>query len=153
MAKFIRNRAAAFAAFIAFGLSGAHAASDSEYRFTGERSFTAAEQRILKQYAKKIHSQVGSWQLEENLQAVPGPTVVRFKIAPSGRLESLEVLKSSGNKTIDMLAMKLIWKASPFPPLPNVRDFTRRFVIPVQFKRRPGLTMRHAGPDGANSRR
>jgi len=74
----------------------------------------------------------------------------RFTLAPSGRLIAVQVDRSSGNIEIDRLAMKLIWKGSPYPPLPKVRGFDGHFVIPVQFARRPNVVRRRAGSGGAH---
>jgi protein TonB len=44
--------------------------------------------------------------------------VVRFHILKSGRVEGLELERSSGNEALDESALAAILKASPFPQLP-----------------------------------
>jgi TonB family protein len=45
--------------------------------------------------------------------------IIQFKVRKDGGVESVEVLKSSGNKFFDMAAMRAVSQANPLPPFPD----------------------------------
>lgn len=52
------------------------------------------------------------------IDGVGGNTLVRFTILPSGELESVAVISTSGEKTLDDASTDALRAASPFPPFP-----------------------------------
>lgn len=61
--------------------------------------------------------------------------VIQFKVRKDGRVESIEVEKSSGNIFFDQAAMRAIFGAAPLPPLPedlNEDRLTVHFSFMVQ---------------------
>ena len=72
-------------------------------------------------YLKLIQGKIGSeWSPPSlgrtfNLKEV----VVSFTLTSSGRIQGVEVKKSSGNAYFDQAALRAIYSASPLPPLPK----------------------------------
>jgi protein TonB len=63
-----------------------------------------------------------------------GIAEVVFAIGRAGRVLSSRILKSSGYGTLDQDALKLIQRASPFPPPPvDVTDDRLTVVVPVRY--------------------
>ena len=60
----------------------------------------------------------------------PGVAVVGFSVGPSGQLDGVRVLRSSGSAALDRLALDHIRRAAPFPAPPDgaARDFTLNFL-------------------------
>jgi len=46
---------------------------------------------------------------------IEGTTVVRFKIAPKGQVEALEIIESSGSEILDKASIETVRDAAPFP--------------------------------------
>lgn len=46
-------------------------------------------------------------------------TIIRFNVTKEGRIEAIEVEKSSGNNQFDQAAMRAVYAAAPLPPLPE----------------------------------
>lgn len=61
---------------------------------------------------------------------IRGTAVVSFAIAPSGRLASLSLAKSSGSAKLDQIALNAVKRASPFPRPPS--GATTRLSLSVQ---------------------
>lgn len=95
--------------------------------------FSHAERQILLKYAQKVYAKILSYRLTKAPNMNSGRVVVKFKISPSGRLQTISVIQSSGEKNKDMLAMKLVWTAAPFPPPPKVSGFDNDFSLPINF--------------------
>jgi TonB family protein len=96
-------------------------------------NFSHVEQQILLKYVQKIYAKIISYRLTKAPEMNSGEVVVGFTIAPSGSLQHIAVVRSSGEKNKDMLAMKLVWTAAPFPPPPKIRGFDRKFTLPIRF--------------------
>ena len=45
--------------------------------------------------------------------------IIRFNVTKEGRIEAIEVEKSSGNNQFDQAAMRAVYAAAPLPPLPE----------------------------------
>ncbi|MCL6506609.1 MAG: TonB family protein [Bryobacteraceae bacterium] len=56
-------------------------------------------------------------QVDPRLQTAP-PVIVTFLIHRDGRTSDIRIEQSSGNKALDYSALRAIYDASPFPPLP-----------------------------------
>lgn len=64
-----------------------------------------------------------------------GTTVVKFSIDAAGTLVDAEVATSSGNGSLDRIALDSVRRASPFPPPPKAAVAEQlRFTIPFQFR-------------------
>ncbi len=74
------------------------------------------------------------WRYPDTAQrdGLQGELVMRFSIAKSGKVESIELLKSSGYPLLDNAAEKALADASPFNPLPDSWN-KERFVITGTF--------------------
>lgn len=95
--------------------------------------YSYAEQQILQKYAQKVYTKILSYRLTKSPKMNSGLVVVKFKISPSGKLQTISVVRSSGEKNKDMLAMKWVWTAAPFPPPPKVPGFDNEFSLPINF--------------------
>jgi periplasmic protein TonB len=63
-----------------------------------------------------------------------GVTKVRFTIAPTGRLSSLQIASSSGDKKLDQKALEAVRLAVFAPPPPGMTVSQLTFEIPYQFR-------------------
>ena len=74
------------------------------------------------------------WKYPETARkdGIQGDLVIKFSIAKSGRVENVELIKSSGYQQLDAAAKKALMDASPFNPLPG--DWNKdSFVITGTF--------------------
>ncbi len=63
-----------------------------------------------------------------------GTVVVTFTVAVDGRLQQSRVTKSSGDPRLDEAALKMLKRASPFPPLPVAMGRrSQTITLPVEF--------------------
>lgn len=66
---------------------------------------------------------------------VEGTVHVKFTILSNGKVEGVEVARSSGHKTLDKAAVLAIKNATPFPPFPKtIRRESLRIELPLAFK-------------------
>ncbi|MFQ6043575.1 MAG: energy transducer TonB, partial [Candidatus Poribacteria bacterium] len=64
-----------------------------------------------------------------------GTVHVKFTILSNGKVEGVEVARSSGHKTLDKAAISAIKTAAPFPPFPKaIRRESLRIELPLVFK-------------------
>jgi TonB family protein len=52
-------------------------------------------------------------------RGIQGEVVVEFRIAKDGRLESVQVRRSSGATILDDYSLRAVQTAAPFPPVPD----------------------------------
>ena len=65
-----------------------------------------------------------------------GTAVIRFVVAKSGAMSGLQLVRSSGSKTLDEAALKMAQKAAPFPAIPaSTGKSSIRFTLPISFAR------------------
>jgi periplasmic protein TonB len=63
-----------------------------------------------------------------------GTVTVRFELNRAGDVVATNVTKSSGNEILDLEALDLLRRASPFPPFPAAKPGALdRFIAPVNF--------------------
>ena len=63
-----------------------------------------------------------------------GVTLVELTLLASGKVESYQVLKSSGFPLLDQAAIKMIEKSAPFPQFPaSITEPQMTRQIPVHF--------------------
>ncbi len=70
-----------------------------------------------------------------SMQGEGAGAIIQFNVRKDGRIESVEIEKSSGNKFFDLAAMRAISQAHPLPPLPedlNEERLTVHFSFTVQ---------------------
>ncbi|MEP9396417.1 TonB family protein [Mesorhizobium sp. KR2-14] len=69
--------------------------------------------------------------------APSGSVVVNFSIAPSGKLTSRKIARSSGSPILDKAALQIVERAAPFPPFPKGVTAPRlNFSVPMNFNRK-----------------
>ena len=93
----------------------------------------------LTNYLGKINAHIGRYKYySEDLRRkrVTGKVVIRFSIARSGRVLRARVVKSSGSKALDKIALNAIKRASPFPPVPNGVRLNEPFSVPMFYSLR-----------------
>ena len=66
-------------------------------------------------------------------QAAPSDWVrVSFTLKRNGEVEDVQVKESSGNKSFDQEAIKIVQEAAPFPPFPqSLHGEQRHIVVPL----------------------
>ena len=74
----------------------------------------------VKEYYNSIWSLIKSnWVIPEYLKGRGLVVVIGLRIRRDGKVENLQVEKSSGNRVFDDYAIKAIKASEPFPPLPK----------------------------------
>lgn len=86
----------------------------------------------LSAYRGKLYSRISRKKVTPRSRRV-GTVVVRFSVGPQGELLSNEVVKSSGNESLDNAAIASIKRAAPFPPMPSEAN-DEPLVVSVPFK-------------------
>lgn len=93
---------------------------------------------VIKKYREAIKRKIEEekrypkW-AEEN--AYDGKVNIRFKLFASGKVEEVEVLKSSGYMILDKEAVRAVTNAAPYPPMPE--SMKREYIIvevPIVFR-------------------
>lgn len=71
-------------------------------------------------YLRSIENKIsGQWAPPPALQEEIVGAVVQFSVNRRGRIESVEIEKSSGNSQFDQAALRAVYNANPLPPLPE----------------------------------
>ncbi|NWG12569.1 MAG: TonB C-terminal domain-containing protein, partial [Acidobacteria bacterium] len=74
----------------------------------------------LGEYATAVIERVKSnWLIPSNLRNSHGRTTVVFFIGRDGRYTGAQIIKSSGNTSLDLAALNAVLTSNPFPPLPQ----------------------------------
>ncbi len=74
----------------------------------------------LGEYATVVIERVKSnWLIPSNLRNSRGRTTVVFFIGRDGRYTGAQIIKSSGNTSLDLAALNAVLTSNPFPPLPQ----------------------------------
>ncbi len=105
---------------------------------TGEQVQTggdlAAQQGYLSIVKTRI-SRAKKYPRSARKEGVVGTTTVRFIIMLNGKVEDIQLIKSSGDERLDEEAMKMLKKASPFPVIPkDVSLEPLDLTLPIEFK-------------------
>lgn len=78
-----------------------------------------------------------------------GVVMMRFGVRRDGRIDKLEVARSSGNEGLDQAAIDILQKAQPLPPIPDRMQRDRvEGVLPINF----GVRNFSGVPDTGNCR-
>jgi protein TonB len=91
-----------------------------------------AERRYLREQYDYIRDHVTSrlhYPAMARRQGLVGQVTVTFLVQPDGRVESLDVVRSSGHQSLDRQAMQAVLAAAPFPAPPAPAVIT----LPVTF--------------------
>jgi colicin import membrane protein len=92
--------------------------------------------RIVGQYRDMIGAKVrGNTRLPEDLKGNPQVRCV-VKLLPTGEVQDVRVVQSSGDKAYDEAVLRAIEKSSPLP-LPSDRDARAEFLPELSFLHRP----------------
>jgi colicin import membrane protein len=92
--------------------------------------------RIVGQYRDMIGAKVrGNTRLPEDLKGNPQVRCV-VKLLPTGEVQDVRVVQSSGDKAYDEAVLRAIQKSSPLP-LPTDRDARAEFLPELSFLHRP----------------
>ncbi len=105
---------------------------------TGEQVQTggnpAAQQGYLSIVKTRI-SRAKKYPRSARKEGVVGTAIVRFVIKLNGKVEDIQLIKSSGDERLDEEAMKMLKKASPFPAIPkDVSLEPLDLTLPIEFK-------------------
>lgn len=96
-----------------------------------QRQQAQAEQDapVLDEYEGHIQNKVGqSW--SRPLSARKGMQVtLQINLLPGGDVDSVKVIKSSGDEAFDSSATQAVWKASPLPVPSDAGVFTRNYRV------------------------
>jgi len=96
-----------------------------------QRQQAQAEQDapVLDEYEGHIQNKVGqSW--SRPLSARKGmQATLQINLLPGGDVDSVKVIKSSGNQAFDDSATQAVWKASPLPVPSDAGVFTRNYRV------------------------
>jgi protein TonB len=68
-------------------------------------------------YLYGIHDPGGEQVMAE--KGIYGDLYIRFTIMKNGRLGAVELVRTSGYRALDDAAIKALWDAEPYWPLPN----------------------------------
>jgi protein TonB len=92
----------------------------------------AASAGAVREYARSVSQALVKTKPKGT--GVPGTVKVKFTIAATGRLSSLEILKSSGNKILDQRALDAVQRAVFPPPPPGMTVVQLTYELPYQFR-------------------
>jgi len=87
-----------------------------------EKSSSELSPDEFNRYLAKVISQIQRakhYPFQARKKKQEGEVRVRFVIRASGELEEAEVIESSGYEILDQQALKILKRASPFPPFPS----------------------------------
>lgn len=91
------------------------------FRFAASKAPASSPEEKAKsdEYMKKVQEKIRHFWRSPDVPVKCQTTLV-FTIEKSGNIKSVQVKKSSGNKTVDAAALDAIKKAAPFESLPDV---------------------------------
>ncbi len=79
-------------------------------------------ENVLKNFLDSIRKKIESkkrYPESAKLAGIEGRSGIRLVILKSGHLESVDIIESSGNKSLDEAALQSVRDAQPFPPIPD----------------------------------
>jgi protein TonB len=77
---------------------------------------------ILQSFARSVRKKIEAskkYPIAAQTAGIEGRTGVRMTILKDGRLQKVEVAKSSGYEILDKAALQSVREAAPFPPIPE----------------------------------
>lgn len=98
------------------------------------KSSRAAGRARLASYLGRVKSKI---RRQNRGAKASGVSVVSFSIAGGGNVVAVRLKRSSGNSTLDMVAVRMVRRAAPFGPIPP--DVGRRKLslsVPIRFRLR-----------------
>lgn len=92
-----------------------------------------AKQGYLSIVKRKI-SRAKKYPRSARQEGITGIVVVRFLIKLNGKVKKIELVKSSGDERLDVEAIKMLKRASPFPAIPlDVSEEALDLTLPIEF--------------------
>lgn len=88
-----------------------------------EIEFAEEKNKVLHSYLASVRKKIESkkrYPISARNANIEGRTELKLTILKDGRLDKVEIIKSSGSEILDNSAIESIQKASPFPPIPDV---------------------------------
>jgi protein TonB len=105
---------------------------------TGEQVQTGGDPAAQQGYLSIVKTRISrakKYPRSARKEGVVGTTIVRFVIKLNGKVEDIQLIKSSGDERLDEEAMKMLKKASPFPAIPkDVSLEPLDLTLPIEFK-------------------
>lgn len=105
---------------------------------TGEQVQTGGDPAAQQGYLSIVKTRISrakKYPRSARKEGVVGTTIVRFIIKLNGKVEDIQLIKSSGDERLDEEAMKMLKKASPFPAIPkDVSLEPLDLTLPIEFK-------------------
>ena len=107
---------------------------------SGGRSRTADGRAAESSYASRVMSRLASrkrYPAAARRSRAQGTVTVRFTLNRSGRVVSVRVVRSSGNRALDNAAVSLVRRAAPFPRFPAAITRSRlTYTAPLSYRLR-----------------
>ena len=98
---------------------------------------TLGIQAVHDEYLRKVLARIARFKrypLEARRDGVVGKVMVRFTILHDGSLRSPQLAGSSGDSRLDLAALDMLSRASPFPPIPPGLGLGKLALsLPVEF--------------------
>ncbi|MEM8540166.1 MAG: TonB family protein [Pseudomonadota bacterium] len=103
----------------------AHASKKSK------RKSSKAGNAAASNYPGKVHRKIA--RTSERRAGAKGTARVGFTVTANGGVSGVSIIRSSGNRKVDSVAMSQVKRAAPFPKPPSGAQ--RRFVVPIMVRR------------------
>lgn len=117
--------------------------SQSQTRATGvgKRVETGGNPAVRQSYLARVMARVARFKRyprSARKDGVTGVVLVKFIIRKSGKVESAEVINSSGDSRLDREAVEMLVRASPFASVPDDLSSSHlELTLPVEFSLNP----------------
>ena len=94
---------------------------------------TGAKQGYLSTLKARI-SRAKKYPRSARKEGVVGTVTVNFLVKLNGKVKKIKLIKSSGDERLDKEAIKMLKRASPFPPIPSdVSKEPLNLTLPIEF--------------------
>ena len=128
--------------------SDKYASIDTNEKESGDEEEISLNTKKIKyaDYMARIKHQIEKvWTYPEQAarNGISGQITLRFKLSRDGNLLSIRMLESSGEKILDMAAIKAVKGAAPYYPFPKTLT-TKRLVITASFLYSPSYSKPYA---------
>jgi len=91
-----------------------------------------AGRAVLSNYRGRVQSHLARYKRAAR-HGMRGRAIISFKLSRSGRVMTVRLVRSSGNKAIDRASLSMVKRASPFPAIPRGGPTSMRFSVPVRY--------------------
>ncbi len=108
--------------------------AEAERKVEGERTAKLMAEHMPYLARIKAEVQEQAQKSSQLLAAATGWVQVRFIVKKNGELKNAELAKSSGDKTLEEVALRIVREAAPFEPFPASLDKEElELVVPLDF--------------------